>query len=35
MSIGVAEQVLSARGDLQGMIPPVVLHGEERSSTGD
>ena len=23
------------RGDLQGMVPPVMLHGEERSSSGD
>ena len=22
------------RGDLQGMVPPVMLHGEERSSPG-
>ena len=28
---GVADQALSVRGDLQGMVPPVMLHGEERS----
>jgi hypothetical protein len=27
----VADQALSVRGDLQGMVPPVMLHGEERS----
>jgi hypothetical protein len=28
---GVADQAGSFRGDLQGMVPPVMLHGEERS----
>ena len=32
---GVADQALPVRGDLQGMVPPVMLHGEERSSSGD
>jgi hypothetical protein len=32
---GVADQTGPAGGDLQGMIPPVMLHGEERSSSGD
>ena len=32
---GVADQARSVRGDLQGMVPPVKLHGEERSSSGD
>jgi hypothetical protein len=32
---GVAEQSLPVRGDLQGMVPPVKLHGEERSSEGN
>jgi hypothetical protein len=27
----VADQALSVRGDLQGTVPPVKLHGEERS----
>jgi hypothetical protein len=27
----VAAQSLPVRGDLQGMVPPVMLHGEERS----
>jgi hypothetical protein len=27
---GVADQALSVRGDLQGAVPPVKLHGEER-----
>ena len=31
---GVADQPGSVRGDLQGMVPPVMLHGEERSSPG-
>ena len=31
---GVADQSLSVRGDLQGMVPPVMLHGEERSRLG-
>ena len=30
-----ADQAGPVRGDLQGMIPPVMLHGEERSSSGD
>ena len=30
---GVADQALSVRGDLQGMVPPVTLHGEGRSSS--
>ena len=30
---GVADQALPVRGDLQGMVPPVMLHGEERSSS--
>jgi hypothetical protein len=32
---GVADQARPVGGDLQGMIPPVMLHGEERSSSGD
>jgi len=32
---GVADQPGSVGGDLQGMVPPVMLHGEERSSSGD
>ena len=32
---GVADQALPVRGDLEGMVPPVKLHGEERSSSGD
>ena len=32
---GVADQPGPVRGDLQGMVPPVMLHGEERSSSGD
>src|SRR5690349_5323144 len=32
---GVAEESPPVRGDLQGMIPPVKLHGEERSSEGN
>jgi hypothetical protein len=28
-----ADQARPARGDLQGMVPPVKLHGEERSSS--
>ena len=32
---GVADQAGSAGGDLQGMVPPVMLHGEERSSPGN
>ena len=28
---GVADQARPVRGDLQGMVPPVMLHGEERS----
>jgi hypothetical protein len=31
----VPDQALPVRGDLQGMVPPVMLHGEERSSSGD
>ncbi len=31
---GVADQARPVRGDLQGMVPPVMLHGEERSSPG-
>jgi hypothetical protein len=27
----VADQPIPVRGDLQGMVPPVMLHGEERS----
>jgi hypothetical protein len=30
---GVADQARPVRGDLQGMVPPVMLHGEERSSS--
>jgi hypothetical protein len=30
---GVADQALCVRGDLQGMVPSVKLHGEERSSS--
>ena len=26
-----ADESFSVRGDLQGMVPPVKLHGEERS----
>ena len=29
---GVADQARPAAGDLQGMVPPRILHGEERSS---
>jgi hypothetical protein len=29
------DQGRPARGDLQGMIPPVMLHGEERSKPGN
>jgi hypothetical protein len=32
---GVADQPGSSCGDLQGMVPPVKLHGEERSGSGD
>ena len=32
---GVADESPSVRGDLQGMVPPVKLHGEERSSEGN
>jgi hypothetical protein len=32
---GVADQALPVCGDLQGMIPPVMLPGQERSSSGD
>ena len=32
---GVADQALPARGDLEGMVPPVKLHGEERSRSGE
>ena len=32
---GVADQAGPAGGDLQGTVPPVMLHGEERSSSGD
>ena len=32
---GVADQARPVGGDLQGMVPPVMLHGEERSSSGD
>ena len=32
---GVADQAGPVGGDLQGMVPPVMLHGEERSSSGD
>jgi hypothetical protein len=32
---GVPDQALPVRGDLQGMVPPVKLHGEQRSSSGD
>jgi hypothetical protein len=31
---GVADQAGPAGGDLQGMVPPVMLHGQERSSPG-
>jgi hypothetical protein len=31
----VADESPSVRGDLQGMVPPVKLHGEERSSEGN
>jgi hypothetical protein len=31
----VADQARPAAGDLQGMVPPVMLHGEERSSPGN
>jgi hypothetical protein len=31
----VADQARPAAGDLQGMAPPVMLHGEERSSPGN
>jgi hypothetical protein len=30
-----ADQPCPVRGDLQGTVPPVMLHGEERSSSGD
>jgi hypothetical protein len=32
---GVADQPGPAGGDLQGVVPPVMLHGGERSSSGD
>ena len=32
---GAAGQAGPAGGDLQGMVPPVTLHGEQRSSSGD
>ena len=32
---GVADQPCSVGGDLQGMVPPVMLHGEERSRSVD
>jgi hypothetical protein len=32
---GVADQARPVRGDLQGMVPPVMLHGEERSNPGN
>jgi hypothetical protein len=32
---GMADQPGPVGGDLQGMVPPVMLHGEERSSSGD
>jgi hypothetical protein len=32
---GVADQLGSSCGDLQGTVPPVKRHGEERSSSGD
>ena len=32
---GVPDQARPVRGDLQGMVPPVMLHGEERSSSGN
>jgi hypothetical protein len=32
---GVPDQALPVRGDLQPVVPPVMLHGEERSSPGD
>ena len=32
---GVADQACSVGGDLQGMVPPVMLHGEERSRSVD
>jgi hypothetical protein len=32
---GVADQARPVRGDLQGTVPPVMLHGEERFSSGD
>ena len=31
----VADEALSVRGDLQGTVPPVKLHGEERSRAED
>jgi len=31
---GVADQACPVGGDLQGMVPPVMLHREERSSSG-
>jgi hypothetical protein len=31
---GMADQPGSFRGDLQGMVPPVMPYGEERSSPG-
>jgi hypothetical protein len=34
IAAGVADQALPVRGDLQGMIPPVTLHGEERPGSG-
>jgi hypothetical protein len=32
---GVTDQARPAAGDLQGMVPPVMIHGEERSSPGN
>ncbi len=32
---GVADQARPAGGDLQGMVPPVMLHREERSRSVD
>ena len=32
---GVPDQPGPVGGDLQGTVPPVMLHGEERSSSGD
>jgi hypothetical protein len=31
---GLADESFSVRGDLQGMVPPVKLHDEERSRSG-